>query len=410
MPGSPSDALSVDQNDKHPFIDPPTRYTCFRPGCPGDHPSRWSICVATVESSGPRELLCRSGQFDHPSAAHKAACPICNPTKTVPELNAAFAASSSNEMSVDQLRAAAALVAIELREARAEIERLTAQLDSEAKLHLETESMRQSIIAGLKDDIERLTRELNDAMQGEADATTSYSSENSRLRTALMAAKEGLLCRGEPNRDHYCPNCDNSMYKVREVIEAALSAAPAQPEETVLSVVEKYREHMSPEAFAAFKRLAGSERSGYQAQPEGAAIHKVLQAIDEFVASYERAWGNVYGQDRLKSFLWDTAQLRKKIEQALQDETSGIANMWQCESCRTFNPLLDQRCQKCGAPKASDDEPSTIGARLIVSAEEAARNDPLCFRHWSKDPFVPYQGCHCGSCVEAREEGGCTNG
>jgi hypothetical protein len=37
---------------------------------------------------------------------------------------------------------------------------------------------------------------------------------------------------------------------------------------------------------------------------------------------------------------------------------------------------------------------------LIVSAEEAKQ--PLAFRHWSKDSMVPVEGCHCGTCVEAR--------
>lgn len=44
----------------------------------------------------------------HPSAAHKAACPVCNPDKTVPQLNAAYAQVSSNERPL--LAAATALL------------------------------------------------------------------------------------------------------------------------------------------------------------------------------------------------------------------------------------------------------------------------------------------------------------
>lgn len=37
-------------------------------------------------------------EHSHPSPAHKAACPVCNPDKTVPQLNAAYAQVSSNEI------------------------------------------------------------------------------------------------------------------------------------------------------------------------------------------------------------------------------------------------------------------------------------------------------------------------
>jgi hypothetical protein len=43
-----------------------------------------------------KDLVCAGPQFLlHPSAAHQAACPLCNPTKTVPELNQAYADRTS---------------------------------------------------------------------------------------------------------------------------------------------------------------------------------------------------------------------------------------------------------------------------------------------------------------------------
>jgi hypothetical protein len=43
-----------------------------------------------------------SDEHTHPSEAHKAGCPVCNPDKTVPQLNAAYVALTSKELPVDQ--------------------------------------------------------------------------------------------------------------------------------------------------------------------------------------------------------------------------------------------------------------------------------------------------------------------
>lgn len=42
-------------------------------------------------------------------------------------------------------------------------------------------------------------------------------------------------------------------------------------------------------------------------------------------------------------------------------------------------------------------------ASLIVSAEEAKQ--PLAFRHWSKDPLIPYANCHCDTCLPLNGSG-----
>lgn len=42
-------------------------------------------------------LVCAADNSSHPSEAHKAACPACNPDKTVPELNRAFELKSSKQ-------------------------------------------------------------------------------------------------------------------------------------------------------------------------------------------------------------------------------------------------------------------------------------------------------------------------
>lgn len=39
---------------------------------------------------------------------------------------------------------------------------------------------------------------------------------------ALTEIADRLNCRGDPTSAHYCPNCDNSLYNVREIARAAL--------------------------------------------------------------------------------------------------------------------------------------------------------------------------------------------
>jgi hypothetical protein len=102
--------------------------------------------------------------------------------------------------------------------------------------------------------------------------------------------------------------------------------------------------------------------------------------------------------------------VREKIKRMRQDETTDhIANEWAdmatngivwlrnirdgistpVEALTEMESNL-QRIQKLRAV-----EP-TPGQVLIVSAEEAKQ--PLAFRHRSKDPKVPYEGCHCDTC------------
>lgn len=46
--------------------------------------------------------------------------------------------------------------------------------------------------------------------------------EAARLREALTEVEDRLNCRGNPDVAHYCPNCDNSLHKAREIARAAL--------------------------------------------------------------------------------------------------------------------------------------------------------------------------------------------
>lgn len=63
-----------------------------------------------------------------------------------------------------------------------------------------------------------------------------------------------------------------------------------------------------------------------------------------------------------------------------------VANMWQCGSCRTFNPLLDQRCQKCGtvyvadwrAQKSSEPEPPKEVSNPGVRCKATYRGKLCC--------------------------------
>jgi len=44
----------------------------------------------------------------------------------------------------------------------------------------------------------------------------------------------------------------------------------------------------------------------------------------------------------------------------------------------------------------------------LRSAEKTVAEPVLPFTHWSKDPLIPYAGCECRSCVDARKaSGGC---
>jgi hypothetical protein len=51
-----------------------------------------------------KDLVCEGPQFLlHPSAAHKAGCPLCNPTMTVPELNAAAGSTLTSKTLASRL-------------------------------------------------------------------------------------------------------------------------------------------------------------------------------------------------------------------------------------------------------------------------------------------------------------------
>jgi hypothetical protein len=52
-----------------------------------------------MKASVTSDLSCAADGIRHPSESHKAGCPICNPTKTVPQLNDAYRASNER---VDQ--------------------------------------------------------------------------------------------------------------------------------------------------------------------------------------------------------------------------------------------------------------------------------------------------------------------
>lgn len=83
---------------------------------------------------------------------------------------------------------------------------------------------------------------------------------------------------------------------------------------------------------------------------------RVLAAFDQFVTSYTESWGRIYGQDRIKAFCWDTAQLRLKIEKELSDETN-------CSRC---GRPLESHCAVCGPNSGS-------GCPMCGKSTEAVR-------------------------------------
>lgn len=52
---------------------------------------------------------------------------------------------------------------------------------------------------------------------------SALSAEVKELREALEKIEQGLCCRGEQDQDHYCPNCDNSLFNCHAVARAALN-------------------------------------------------------------------------------------------------------------------------------------------------------------------------------------------
>lgn len=59
---------------------------------------------------------------------------------------------------------------------------------------------------------------------------TRLRADCARKDAALDQVEAGLNCRGDPEVAHYCPNCDNSLWKVRGIVRDALSAASARGE------------------------------------------------------------------------------------------------------------------------------------------------------------------------------------
>jgi hypothetical protein len=56
----------------------------------------------------------------------------------------------------------------------------------------------------------------------------AQKAEIERLRAALERAEEGLQCGGHRDRDHYCPNCDNSLWPVRKGLQDARDGAAGE--------------------------------------------------------------------------------------------------------------------------------------------------------------------------------------
>ncbi len=56
-------------------------------------------------------------------------------------------------------------------------------------------------------------------------ALKAAEAERDRLKAALEEVEDRLNCRGNPNIAHYCPNCDNSLHKAREIARKALGDA-----------------------------------------------------------------------------------------------------------------------------------------------------------------------------------------
>lgn len=70
--------------------------------------------------------------------------------------------------------------------------------------------------------------------------------------------------------------------------------------------------------------------------------------------------------------------------------------------CLDDEPWRDMTTQEQAAlDKALAAHMAPLSSSLIVTPEEAKR--PLAFRHWSKDPLIPYANCHCDTC--SRENG-----
>ena len=57
------------------------------------------------------------------------------------------------------------------------------------------------------------------------------------LAEALQKIVSGLNCRGTDNA-HYCPNCDNSLFDLREIARSALAAYQPAPEEGLEAAIQ----------------------------------------------------------------------------------------------------------------------------------------------------------------------------
>lgn len=83
----------------------------------------------------------------------------------------------------------------------------------------------------MSDDIKELVKKLraqgkkNYGLYAEvADALEALLEERDRLKAAMVEVEDRLNCRGSRDIAHYCPNCDNSLYKTREIAREALEA------------------------------------------------------------------------------------------------------------------------------------------------------------------------------------------
>jgi len=58
-----------------------------------------------------------------------------------------------------------------------------------------------------------------DLMEEAADAIAALTAELQRAQEATSRALDLLACQGDPTKDHYCPNCDNSLADARVIID-----------------------------------------------------------------------------------------------------------------------------------------------------------------------------------------------
>ncbi len=126
-----------------------------------------------------------------------------------------------------------------------------------------------------------------------------------------------------------------------ETVREALSGV--QPFETKADPLDAWRDMASAPKDGTRILALVTQKQFY---PNTLTPDELIPAVVRWTGEYSE-W-SMMGIGGLRPTLWQPIVLSEK---ANEHPPCSIANMWQCGSCRTFNPLLSAACGHCKTPR-----------------------------------------------------------